>query len=240
MNHMEGVARRKVGGTDQWEACKWKRIGEGNDFLLAGGVPRLRTKGKNKGSKTWDGPLQEAVVTGAEFDAEHARYEADTGNCGDCGGSGEVLKRWSVESGAEMKVCPRCNGTRKSPEANHPSFIHQQEEVAMSVIQIAVDTSTSGLTRAPDFSTLTLNQLLALNESVVGAIRERRVIEAQGIMRRFQFGEVVKVARRGGGTFKMKIESFNSKTVSGLELDGGGKETSRRWRVSPSLISPLS
>jgi len=115
MNYMNEVARRKVNGPDGWEICVWKRIGDGRDFVVEGGVPRILTRGPRKGRKRWDGPRLKTVVTGAEIDAEHARYEAETGNCGDCGGKGEVFASWSVTDGTMMRPCQRCNATGKTP-----------------------------------------------------------------------------------------------------------------------------
>ena len=118
MNHLDEVARRKVAGPEGWEVCGWERIGTGNDLVVEGGVPRLLKAGPKKGKKTWrDVPVQKAVVTEAELKAEHARYEAETGNCGDCFGNGEVFASWSVSAGVKHRPCKRCNGTGKTPNA---------------------------------------------------------------------------------------------------------------------------
>lgn len=118
MTHLDAVARRKTGGQEGWEVCAWERIGEGRDLLVKGGVPRELKAGPRKGKTTWrDVPTQKAVVTGDELDAEHARYEAATGNCGDCFGKGKVLRRWSAADGVVMKPCARCGGTGKTPNA---------------------------------------------------------------------------------------------------------------------------
>jgi hypothetical protein len=116
MKHLNSVAKRKVSGPDEWEWCKWERIGEGNDFVVEGGVPRLLKSGPRKGEKTWKGvETQKTVVTDAEIKAEHARYEQDTGNCGDCMGSGRVFARWSADNGEDYKPCSRCGSTGKAP-----------------------------------------------------------------------------------------------------------------------------
>ena len=118
MNHLDEVARRKVAGPEGWEVCGWERIGTGNDLVVEGGVPRLLKAGPKKGKKTWrDVPVQKAVVTEAELKAEHARYEAETGNCGDCFGKGEVFASWSASEGVKHRPCKRCEGTGKTPNA---------------------------------------------------------------------------------------------------------------------------
>jgi hypothetical protein len=115
MNHMEPVARRKAGGNEAWEVCAWERVGK-DGVIVEGGIPRVLKSGPRKGKKTWrDMPTQKVVVTVAEIDAEHARYEADTGTCGDCFGKGRVFARWSQANGVEMKECGRCKGTGIAP-----------------------------------------------------------------------------------------------------------------------------
>ena len=115
-HHLDAVARRKVSGPDGWEVCAWERIGDTGDLIVQGGVPRLLKSGPRKGEKTWrDGPVQKAVVTRAELDAEHARYEAETGKCGDCYGRGEVLKSWSAAEGLKHRECKRCAGSGNAP-----------------------------------------------------------------------------------------------------------------------------
>lgn len=115
MSHLDEVARRKVSGPEGWEACGWERIGGGNDFVVDGGVPRLLKAGPSKGEKTWrDVPVQKAVVTGDELKAEHARYEAETGKCGDCYGNGEVFASWHHIEGVKHHECDRCGGTGRS------------------------------------------------------------------------------------------------------------------------------
>ncbi len=115
MNHMETVARRKAGGSDAWEFCAWESVGEGG-MIVEGGIPRLLKAGPRKGKKTWrDMPTQKVVVTAAEIDVEHARYEAETGKCGDCFGNGQKFARWSQANGVELKECGPCKGTGVAP-----------------------------------------------------------------------------------------------------------------------------
>ena len=116
MSHLNEVARRKVNGAEGWAVCAWERIGDGNDLVVTGGVPRLLKTGPRKGKPTWrDVPTQKAVVTGAEIEAEKARYEADTGKCSDCMGSGQVFASWSQAEGKKCCTCGRCGGTGERP-----------------------------------------------------------------------------------------------------------------------------
>jgi len=88
------------------------------DWLLKGGIPRILKRGPRKGQKTWDRPLQTVVVTTTERDTELARYEKETNNCCNCCGTGERLRKFSVETGKIMRPCQRCDGTGKAPVSN--------------------------------------------------------------------------------------------------------------------------
>lgn len=108
------VAKRKVGGGDGWEWCSSEAVGR--DFLIKGGVPTIVTRGKAKGRKRWKGvPLDRALVSRDEFDAEAARYEAETGNCRECRGAGKTAYRWSKDEGTSYRECRSCGGTGKAP-----------------------------------------------------------------------------------------------------------------------------
>lgn len=116
--HMDEAARRKVGGPEGWQVCAWERIGDGNDLVVEGGVPRLLKSGRHKGKPTWrDVPTQKTVVTGAEIEAEKTRYMAETGKCAECYGKGQVMASWSVVDGVKHRTCRRCNGTGAAPAA---------------------------------------------------------------------------------------------------------------------------
>ncbi|MGF6212385.1 hypothetical protein [Comamonas sp. 4034] len=118
---MQIVAREKLGEkAKDWQIFRWERIGDGNDFVVGFGQTRLKTSGKNKGETTWRGidgrqlPHGKVVVTGAEMDAARAKYETDTGHCGECGGTGQAWCGWSAAEGTKYRTCHRCNGTGKA------------------------------------------------------------------------------------------------------------------------------
>lgn len=124
MRHLDVVAKRRVGGSEGWEVYHWERIGDGDDLVVEGGVPRLIESGPLKGEMAWDGPGQQAVVTGGELDAEVKRYEEEMGKCGGCGGTG--VRCWHAGLRRETwRRCVRCNGTGGRPDGAatqpHPS-----------------------------------------------------------------------------------------------------------------------
>ncbi len=113
------AARRKLGQGEDWHWCKARRIGDTDDLLIEGGIPRLYTKGKHKGGRNWKGvPLTECVVTRADQDEEARLYEQVTGNCRGCGGGGQEWAGWHYEKGNSYRICTRCKGAGK-PAANH-------------------------------------------------------------------------------------------------------------------------
>jgi hypothetical protein len=115
------ISRRKLDETPDWESFAWTRIGDMDgkkmpmDFLVKGGVPRLLKSGPRKGEKTWrDAKTRECLVTEVEINAEMARYETETGNCSDCGGSGKEWAGWSADGGTKYRACNKCDGSGRA------------------------------------------------------------------------------------------------------------------------------
>lgn len=108
--HMDAVAIRKA-GIEGWEPFAWERVGE--DSLVTGGIPSLLKSGPRKGKKTWRGKGTSVVVTRAEVDAEAARYSAETGNCAECYGEGQVFASWHHIDGTKYHPCKACGATGK-------------------------------------------------------------------------------------------------------------------------------
>lgn len=118
--HRDTVARRKLNAPPGFEFFKFQCIG--NDAIaLTGCVSSgVFTKGKRKGRPRYDGKPLTAVVTDAEAAAERARYEAETGKCGECCGSGQLFAGWHHIDGTTYRPCHVCAGTgmlaaRQSP-----------------------------------------------------------------------------------------------------------------------------
>ncbi|MBI6948770.1 hypothetical protein [Pseudomonas koreensis] len=116
-NWLNVVARKKLGQSEEWRWCKFEMIGDTDDCLVEGGIPRLLQSGKRKGQPTWhDSKLTKCVVTKAEHDQAKVDYEAETGKCCKCAGSGLWLSGWGVDTGNRFKPCVRCGATGKAPE----------------------------------------------------------------------------------------------------------------------------
>lgn len=114
-NWLSVVARKKLAQPQEWRWCKFEAIGDTDDYVVEGGIPRLLQSGKRKGQVTWrDCVLIKCVVTRSETDLAKVEYEAETGKCHKCAGSGLRLEGWSRDTGNYFKPCVRCSATGKS------------------------------------------------------------------------------------------------------------------------------
>jgi hypothetical protein len=118
----DAIAIEKA-GIEGWKPFRYEMIGT-TDTIMTGGVPRVLTRGPNKGRLKWDRPYSQVAVTKAEIDIVMARYEAETGNCAECEGSRRAVAGWSATEGTKYRTCGKCRGTGKAKsqgeEANGP------------------------------------------------------------------------------------------------------------------------
>lgn len=108
----------------EWDGYHFECIGQPRDTKLirvTGAVAPLKTRGKSKGCHNWrkmDKTTEKtAFFTPAEHDDWLKAWEQKTGKCANCAGTGETLFRWSVANGVENKLCGKCSGTGKQPNA---------------------------------------------------------------------------------------------------------------------------
>lgn len=102
VDHLLNIARRKTGRPTA-VAASWEALGEPGHH---DGV-RMEIADDNV---TWAN-LETVIVDRREEDAEPARYEAETGKCGLCGGDGQEWRGWNRETGHLWRECKRCGGT---------------------------------------------------------------------------------------------------------------------------------
>lgn len=113
--HRETVGLKKLGSPAGFVWYRWEAIGA--DVILTGCVSSgVITKGARKGRPKYDGPKQQVVVTVMEEDAELARYEAETGECGHCMGDGKEFASWHHINGTTWRECRSCHGSGKRVE----------------------------------------------------------------------------------------------------------------------------
>jgi hypothetical protein len=123
-NFVEEIARQRLGQPPEWRVCVWERVGRMNHYdgcVVAGGVPRILTRGKRKGQQSWSHlkrrDLLKVAVSPEDEARAHADYEAATGACHECGGSGAEWAGWSSDAGNRYRICSRCLGTGNAPTA---------------------------------------------------------------------------------------------------------------------------
>lgn len=101
------------------EGWRWYSLQAVNDStIVEGGIPRsLVTRGPRKGLPNWTKPdaVSKMIVSPADVLARKLRFEAETGNCHQCGGVGQEFKGWSKEAGRLTRECRRCRGNGKAP-----------------------------------------------------------------------------------------------------------------------------
>ena len=113
---MNVVARKKLGQPDTWRYCRAEWIGD-TDALIEGGITRALKSGPRKGLPTWrDSVMTKCVVTAAELEQARLDYEAETGKCSNCAGSGQWWLGWAYDTGNQYEPCKRCKATGKASE----------------------------------------------------------------------------------------------------------------------------
>jgi hypothetical protein len=111
MPHHTAVGMRKAGSPDGFQFFCWERIGTDALKLTGCVVTRSYAKGPRKGRPCYNGKRVSVVVTDAEAEAERTRYELETGQCGECMGSGQVFRSWSVDEGTKTRPCDVCGAS---------------------------------------------------------------------------------------------------------------------------------
>ena len=108
IDHGGNCALRKIGNPQGWSIYAWEALDDGSVlYRMAEEIQQLTDaprKWRIEKSKA-------AAVTRAEVDAEYARYEAETGNCGECGGMGERWVGWNRDTGHKYAQCGKCGGS---------------------------------------------------------------------------------------------------------------------------------
>ena len=108
IDHGGNCALRKIGTPEGWTVYAWEALDDGSVLYRMA----LEKPPREDGCRKWNTDQGKAVaVSKAEVDAEYARYEAETGNCGECGGMGERWVGWNRDTGHKYAQCGICGGT---------------------------------------------------------------------------------------------------------------------------------
>lgn len=80
-----------------------------------------------------------------------------------------------------------------------------------------------------------------VNSEVVSRINDCITRVEQEAARGWAIGDTARFIHSSEGRMvTIKISSINWKTVTGVELDGTGKETIKKWRVAPSVLKKVA
>jgi hypothetical protein len=122
-NMLELCARQKLQQPDTWLAYRYEVKNHGTPgayYEVKGAITPLKTRGKNKGQPNW-GKLDKSTdfTAAIQFDQLAAfikQWEADTGLCHKCGGTGQEFAEWSADEGTKTRPCMGCNTQQKTPQ----------------------------------------------------------------------------------------------------------------------------
>lgn len=121
----EQYAREFLGLPPEWRVYEWKSLGVHPHYIgltVTGSIPRAKRSGRYKGEPTWRDKVMERSlsVSTAQMDAFRAKWEAESGACHACLGTGHELHGWSLATGPRFRPCPRCNATGDAPALAQP------------------------------------------------------------------------------------------------------------------------
>lgn len=112
-DHAAAVALADLGlDRTRYAACSWMMIKGG--CVVGCAQFRVKTRGPNKGGRSWSGPTKKAIITADRILNEARECEA-RGQCALCMGEQTIVVAWSAENGKTLGPCSRCGGTGKPP-----------------------------------------------------------------------------------------------------------------------------
>jgi len=68
------IARNKLNKSQEWEWFRARWLDDDSGLLITGGIPRIISRGKRKGQKTWDGRGEETFISCEELEAAKTEY----------------------------------------------------------------------------------------------------------------------------------------------------------------------
>lgn len=105
-----------------WEIYQWETINidTPNEAIKVDGtvMRALFVRGPRKGRKNFARRERDKdmsfIITRAEIQQAKAKWETETGFCGECYGNGDVAWSWHHQEGTKFKTCKKCSGTGKA------------------------------------------------------------------------------------------------------------------------------
>jgi hypothetical protein len=116
INLFEEHARALAKMPEEWKVYSFKAIPNSDGTLeFKGAIAPIYSQGKSKGLPNWkmaDKDSERAVyIKDADHDLWLVKWEASTGKCHQCVGTGEVFQSWETGKGVTYKKCSVCVGT---------------------------------------------------------------------------------------------------------------------------------
>jgi hypothetical protein len=105
-----------------WRWFELKCVGEladdGSGVLVTGAVcTAIYSRGKRKGETNWTkrdrSTQRELFISRNEYEKRRMKWQADTGKCVECMGSGQRFASHSIYEGIKYKPCNKCGATGK-------------------------------------------------------------------------------------------------------------------------------
>lgn len=119
--HLSAIAAER-NGIEGWEAYAFEVVDD--SVVIKGAVPRVVTRGKNKGCRRWpsecDPNHRRHVIAMPDAVAWVLAQEAKTGKCSACDGSGREVERWTMHEPTTYRDCRRCRGSGAAPDPVTP------------------------------------------------------------------------------------------------------------------------
>lgn len=103
-----------------WKWNLLKCVGElendGSGVLVTGAVcTAIYSRGKRKGDTNWKkrdrSTEKELFISRNEYEKRRQKWQADTGKCVECLGSGKTLASMSIYTGKTYRPCHECKAT---------------------------------------------------------------------------------------------------------------------------------
>lgn len=115
--HLSAIAAER-NNIEGWEAYAWEVIDD--TVIVKGAVPGVVMRGPNRGNRKWPSTkhpsYRQHVITLPDAVAWVLAWEAETGRCSACDGSGREVERWSMSEPTTYRDCRRCKGSGAAPE----------------------------------------------------------------------------------------------------------------------------
>lgn len=123
--HLYDIWAAEKFGIEGWEWVSARCLPKNPPYThveISGAVfPMVYTSGPNKGqtsyTKVQAGTQRTVIFSNEEFDAWTRDWEAKTGKCSKCVGTGEIQAGWDRKTGATYRPCGACRGTGKHTAA---------------------------------------------------------------------------------------------------------------------------